>query len=57
MTLTPKTVTISLIDQSLSVMSAALEATDFNGGCVAYLVLRFTADDFPRLSSISNSIC
>jgi hypothetical protein len=27
------------------------------GELIAYLALRFTAEDFPRLSSISNSIC
>jgi hypothetical protein len=27
------------------------------GELIAYLALRFTAEDFPRFSSISNSIC
>jgi hypothetical protein len=27
------------------------------GELIAYVTLRFTAEDFPRFSSISNSIC
>jgi hypothetical protein len=38
-------------------MSAALAATGSAATQIAYLALRFTAEDFPRLSSISNSIC
>ena len=35
----------------------ALEGLISAGELIAYFALRFTAEDFPRLSSISNSIC